>query len=507
MSRPTLIVGLAALLIAAGATMASAQRRSPAELEQQISVIEKQLAELAEAAVQVPTVAEGVRSLSEQLAVVKQRVDTLATQQQSIPDAVAVLDELSLRTGAIESELASLRTRVAGLDQPSVGAATGGGGVRYAKGFVISTDDGAYSLTLDGYLQTRYQLVVDEDVGDIISQGLRIRRARLGVAGTIVSPNLSFRVLTELRASIPLMDYYVTYQVRPELSVRVGQYKVWFSRNYLTSSSRLILPERQAAVESFRYDRDVQVGLLGELAGERVAYYVGIGNGAGPNQRNDNIDILAVARADVAIIGERIGYDYGDLVPSSSPRLTMGAAVTHDLVALPDEIGGFALVTDVDGIDGRDNVQAISATADAVLRYRGFELSAEWLLRREDWGTILEGQADPGADLADVVGSESTRTHQAVAGHVAYTIRPEQLLVALGASYGDVPFLGIGGLSSDLELGRQRLELDAVVQLYAGKGRLLGLQYTLTDFGDLYDPADASADTTHRLIVEAQLKF
>lgn len=507
MSRSTLVVGLAALLLAAGATMASAQRRSPAELEQQIAAIEKQLAELAEAAVQVPTVAEGVRSLSEQLAAVKQRVDTLSAQQQSIPDAVAVLDELSLRTGTIERELAALRTRVAGLDQPSVGGATGGGGVRYEKGFVISTDDGAYSLTLDGYLQTRYQLVVDEALGDIISQGLRVRRARFGAAGTIVSPDLSFRLLAELSASVPLTDYYLTYQVRPDLGVRVGQYKVWFSRNYLTSSTRLILPERQAAVESFRYDRDVQVGVVGELAGERVAYYVGIGNGAGPNERNDNIDILVVARADVAILGERIGYDYGDLIPSSSPRLTIGAAATHDLVALPDEIGGFGLVTDVDGIDGRDNVQAISATADAVLRFRGFELSAEWLLRREDWGTILEGQSDPGADLADVVGIESTRTHQAITGHVAYTIMPEQLLAALGASYGDVPFLGVGGMPGDLELGRTRLELHGVVQLYDDKGRLLGLQYTLTDFGDLYDPADASADTTHRLILEAQLKF
>ncbi|HUH03384.1 MAG TPA: porin [Kofleriaceae bacterium] len=507
MSRPSLIVGLAALLIAAGATMASAQRRSPAELEQQIAAIEKQLAELAEAAVQVPTVAEGVRSLSEQLAVLKQRVDTLSTEQRSIPDAIAVLDELSQRTGTLESEVAALRTRVAGLDQPSVGAASGGGGVRYDRGFVISTDDGAYSLTLDGYMQTRYQLVVDEDWGDIISQGLRIRRARLGASGTIVSPNLSFRVLTELTATPPLMDYYLTYQVWPELGVRAGQYKVWFSRNYITSSTRLILPERQAAVESFRYDRDAQVGLLGELASERISYYVGIGNGGGLNQRNDNIDILVLARADVAILGERIGYDYGDLIRSSSPRLTVGAAVIHDLVAVPDEIGGFALVTDVDGMDGRDNVQVISATADAVLRYRGIEVSLEWLLRREDWGTILEGQANPGADLADVVGTESTRTHHAVAGHVAYAVRPEQLLVAVGASYGDVPFLGIGGLPSELELGRQRLELDGVVQLYDAKGRLLGLQYTLTDFGELYDPADASADTTHRLILEAQLKF
>jgi hypothetical protein len=504
--RTLLLAGFAALLLLSGARDARAQRRAPDAIEARIADLEKQLAELAEAAVQVPTVAEGVRSVSEQLAVLKQQVDTLGTQQKTIPDAVAVMDRLSLRTRELDAEMASLRTRVAGLEQPSSGSGTGGGGVSYAGGFVLSTDDGAYSLTLDGYLQTRYELGLDEGL-EIEEQALRLRRGRIGASGTIASPALSFRILTELTATQPLMDYYVDYQIKPAVAVRFGQYKVRFDRNYLTSSTKLILPERQAAVESFRYDRDIQVGLMGEVADERVAYYAGIGNGAGLNRGNDNIDILAVARADVAIVGERIGYDYGDLSQTSPTRVTAGLAVTHDLVAVPDAIGAFGLVTDVDGVDGRDNVQVISATADAVVRYRGLEVVAEWLFRREDWGTILQGQVDPGADLADVVGVESVRSYHAVAAQAAYTVRPKQLLVGLGATFGDVPFLGVSGRGSGLALGRQRLEVDALVQLYSGAGRLLGLQYTLTDLGDLYDDADSARDVTHRVILETQLEF
>ena len=54
-------------------------------LADRIAALEKKIAGLEEAAVQVPTVSEAARSLSEELAKLKQRVDALESQQKSIP--------------------------------------------------------------------------------------------------------------------------------------------------------------------------------------------------------------------------------------------------------------------------------------------------------------------------------------------------------------------------------------------------------------------------------------
>lgn len=492
---PALVV--AALVAVSGP--ATAQPR--ASLADRVAALEKEIAKLEEAAVQVPTVSESVQKLSQDLATITQRLDTLEHGQKSIPDAVKVLDDLGGRVHALEQAVAAVRADVAVIGAPEV-AGGGGGGVTYDKGFHWTTGDGRYGLTLDGYMQARYQGQVNSAVDDVTESTLRIRRGRIGAKGTMATPDLKFRLLFELLAQRSMLDYYVDYALMGKrLALRFGQYKVQMTRNYLTSSTKLLFPERSTSLERLRYDRDVQVGLHGESWHGRVGYYLGIGNGAGPNTVNSNIDFTETLRMDLAVLGDRLGYGYGALGRSEEPRLTVGAGVIHDLAAVPDQISGTDFVTDVDANGTRDNVRVITTSADALFHYRGVELALEWLWRHEDWGSILAGQSPT---LTDVVGTEASRDYHYVAGHAAYAILPHKLVAAARASWAHMPFLGVGGRSSGVPTGKRLLEIDGSVQLFAAAHRSLGLEYSFFDYTRLTGSGEARH---HRVILEAQLKF
>jgi len=503
----TVVVGLSAAVHAQ-----PAPRRDPAQLAADVAALQAEVAALKPAAVVVPTLAEAVQRVSEQLEVLAGQVAELDRGQKSIPEAVTVLDQLRRRVDDLAVAVSGLRTEVADIEQPH--AAGAGGGSSYDKGFAWTTSDGRYGLGLDGYAQARWQAAMlagderDQAVADggsrLAENTLRIRRGRFGGRGWLGSKALQWRLLFELVKSPSLLDYYVDYTVRRELVVRVGQWKSQFTHNFITSSTELSFPDRPQSIERLRYDRDVQVGAWGRVAGDRVGYFAWVGNGAGPNAVNDNIDFLVGVRGDAVVLGKRF-KGYGDQAGLERPAVMVGAGVIHDLVAVPDAVGSIPLRTDVDLRGGRDNVRVISASGDATLRWKGLEVAAELVYRHEDWGTILEGQVMNGPDLADVVGTAAGRDYVSIHGEASYFVLPHELLAALRIGRADVPFLGVGGARSALPPGNQVFEAEGLVQLYGERGRLLGLQYAYSDFDG--DGPDGAGDKQHRLILEAQLNM
>lgn len=493
-----------ALVIALAITLsatAHAQRRDTAALEQDLAALRAEVAELRELAVQAGTNGAAVQELSQRLVVLEQQLDTLRREQASFPDVVEVIDRLTLDVDALEQEVGTLRTRLADLEQPAArGAGAGGGAVAYDRGFLLRTADGAYALALTGYAQTRYQLEVVD--GDLDTNTFAVRRARIGARGHLGTEDFQYKILAELLESPALRDYYLDWRAHDHVWIRAGQDKVHFTRSYITSSTKLAFPERPAAIDALRYGRDPGVAVHGELADDRLAYWVSLSNGAGENRRNDNIDLLVVGRLEAAVIGERIGYGFGDVTGSESPRLTVGAGVAHDLSAVPGELGGVPVQSpDVDADGDIDNIRVISASADAVFRYRGLELVAEGVLRREDWGSILDGNAA----WADLIGAEATRTHLGGYAQATYFVTPGQILVGARLGATDLPALGVGGEDGADPTFDRALEVDALAELYWRGARLLGVQYTL---GSLQARDETAGDvTTHRVIVEAQIQF
>jgi hypothetical protein len=476
-------------------------QRAPSATKEEIEALKQDLEELRQQTVQIPTLSAAVADLSARLANLEQRVGTLESEQKAIPDAIGRLDGLDQKLAELAGDVAAVRTRLGDLEQPW-SPSSSGGGVAYQEGYVWTTADERFAIKLGGYTQGRYLLGIAE--GDVDTSTLALRRARLGVSGHLGSTKLAYRLLLSAIDEPAALDYYVDYAFRDELVLRFGQYKTQFTRSFVTSSTRLDFVERPLAIEGLRYDRDIQAGVHGLLARGRVGYYAGIGNGAGPNALNDNLEVVASARADAVILGQRFGYGYADLGRTRAPSLMIGAGVVHDLVAMPDAIGSIAVNNDVDGDERIDNARVISTSVDAIVRYRGLEAALEAVLRYEAFGTILDHVDN--SELVAAIGERDSRTYLGVTGQVTYLL-PRNILIGGRFGRSRVPFLGVGGRSSRVPRGEHVLELDGLVQLYDERGfRVVGLLYSLHDYRPL-DGATGDGPREHRLIVEGQLVF
>jgi phosphate-selective porin OprO/OprP len=191
----------------------------------------------------------------------------------------------------------------------------------------------------------------------------------------------------------------------PELSLRIGQFKVPFSQEF-TMSIRFIDLAEQSVLYRLIPNRDDGVMLYGSLLDKVVQYEVGVFNGSGRGvyDNNDNKDLAARLRVNPFLTS--------DLDPLKGLRL--GAAGTWGHAESADFGAG---TTDaLDFTTPELAVTFLNATAGALdgLRTRtGFEFSwlygpfsvrAEWI-RRRDQVNVGGGKAYVGEDAWYVSGT------------------------------------------------------------------------------------------------------
>lgn len=152
-------------------------------------------------------------------------------------------------------------------------------------------------ITLAGYTQVRYQAL--EEAGKI--DGFDIRRARLDVKG-VISPYWSYRVQFDLAGTPKLIDAYAELKINDFFNFTIGQAKIPFSLENLTSSNKLELIDRSQVVEALtargkdvignHNGRDIGVQLGGTILKLKdrplVDYRLGVYNGSGINTADNN---------------------------------------------------------------------------------------------------------------------------------------------------------------------------------------------------------------------------
>lgn len=147
-------------------------------------------------------------------------------------------------------------------------------------------------LRLHGWAQTRFT----DAAG--IKNSFELRRARLDMRGDITD-KIAYRMQVDFVRSPVLLDAYVDLNHLSWAKLRVGQFKVPFSFENLTSSRDLLTIERSVAVlalvpgrDTGNNGRDIGFRLEGNIVrgdGKPIFdYTVGMFNGAGINRRDDN---------------------------------------------------------------------------------------------------------------------------------------------------------------------------------------------------------------------------
>ena len=172
------------------------------------------------------------------------------------------------------------------------------------------------------------------------SPSLTIRRARLQFKGHVFNEHNKFK--TELALSprdmgfdgvvahrTPILDWYFDFTYLRDLTLRVGQYKVPYSRQRVVSSGDLQLVDRSLANGEFNLDRDIGIDIRSKdfLGLDKLRYYAGVYFGEGRDQfRPSNFDMFYLARVEVLPFGMFKDYKEADFERSLRPRLSLGAA-------------------------------------------------------------------------------------------------------------------------------------------------------------------------------------
>jgi hypothetical protein len=269
------------------------------------------------------------------------------------------------------------------------------------SGLTFTSTDGRFELTTKLRGQFRWTLDHEGASGSTL-QSLQIRRARLQFTGHAFGEHNAFKVELgfsprDLNLDVdgsrttPLLDWYVDFTHLRDLSLRIGQFKVPYSRQRVVSSGDLQLVDRSIANNEFNLDRDIGLDLHSEdfLGLERLRYHVGAYLGEGRDQFElSTFEMMYIGRVEVLPMGMFEDYEEADLERGSKPRLSLGAAYAF-LDGAQNNQGVLGSAPTDGGTTDYHNV-----TADLMFFVAGFSLFGDvyWRTGRREFGeaTIVD---------------------------------------------------------------------------------------------------------------------
>ncbi|WP_164019769.1 porin [Pyxidicoccus trucidator] len=255
------------------------------------------------------------------------------------------------------------------------------------KGFTVATDDGRYSATVRARFQMR-ETVTGQDLEGAPrrwTQEQQVRSVRLFLLGNVLNPDLKYTLQLafggndfEAGSSSPIFDAWVEYTAVRDLNVRVGQFFVPFDRARTIRESSLQFVDRPIIIGELTLDRDMGVMLssndfLG--VGGLLSYNLGFFGGEGRNRFGPSTPgLLYVARFAVRPFGAFDDDVEGDLQRLPKPRLMVGVAGAYN-----QKTNRQRSTTGTTFVLG--TFDYVHADVDAVFKYRGLSVLAEFLYR------------------------------------------------------------------------------------------------------------------------------
>lgn len=386
------------------------------------------------------------------------QVESLTARQRELEAQVSALsatidrwsalrgvdDEMRMTLEALRGELAQLRRRQASETTPRFQ-------VGFDRGLYFSV--GAFRLTLNGWTQARYVGEANSTMANVST--FQVRSAALATTFELGRWALGRLELDLGSTYIPAAPFAepeswlreAFIEVRPVgwLAIRGGRLRAPLGRQRLVARMDLADPERNLATLAFTSPQDLGVLVAASPWDGRLLVEAAVTNGEQPWAmdvgRNGNLDLRYTFR----VVGSPLGMvrpREGDFHASSPARFSLGAAASYDLVPQDKPLDPAAV--------DRDNVEVVTATAEATFAWRWLALQAEYFYRREHHGGQLATKEFHGAYL------------QAQATPV-----PRWLLLALHGAYAEPHALGAtaalpGGQAPGFEGGRLSPKLSIV---------------------------------------------
>ncbi|MBK7826874.1 porin [Nannocystis sp.] len=265
------------------------------------------------------------------------------------------------------------------------------------KGLEFRSKDGRFALATSLRFGFMYSYKRDPALADDNHHNFEIRRFRMVLGGNLFgAKNKYFLQLAfaprelDLRDGVvhgtPVYDAYLQFEQLRDLTVRIGQYRVMYTRERNIADVNPLLIDRSLANSEFNVDRDIGLDIRSDDLGgiKKLRYYAGVFLGEGRDyQKATDAGFMYVGRFDALPLGLFDDYDASDLWRLQKFRLSFGVAYAYNDRAKKDK--GVLGAAPADG--GSTNYH--NATTDLMLKYAGWSLEAAYLWR--------QGQRNPGS--------------------------------------------------------------------------------------------------------------
>jgi len=197
----------------------------------------------------------------------------------------------------------------------------------YNGGFTLGSADGNWSLKLNGLSQVRFVWNnQDDSSGDTNRWGFENRRTRLKFSGHVVDPSWGYMIYGDFwsSGSFNLLDAWISKSFENGWSMRVGQFKEAYLREFLTSAAKGLTVERSLVNSEFSTGR-VQ-GVSFDYSGDQFRGNLQWHNGMGRTNSTAltmDTEMAFAARGEFLAAGNwkqfgdmtsRRGSEYGALV-------------------------------------------------------------------------------------------------------------------------------------------------------------------------------------------------
>jgi hypothetical protein len=271
-------------------------------------------------------------------------------------------------------------------EQDSVDVATSKPLIRYgSKGFELASSDGNYLMQIQWRGQFRLAYPTDSDpitLSDFDEQQLymRVNRARMKVGGHVFDPALKYYLEYDLFGS-NLLDFRMMLDKLPYLKLKVGQWKVHYTRERVISSGKQQTVERSIVNRPFTVDRQQGASLYGRLNGNGMAdfnYWISVLMGTGRGAReNDDKHPMIMGRWQWNFMGEPLEFTGSDLEYHKKfvGIIALAGLTNRSPYTRFSTAGGGQLVGFEEGVAGQYRVnQLLLETAG---KYKGFSWQQE----------------------------------------------------------------------------------------------------------------------------------
>ena len=355
------------------------------------------------------------------------------------------------------------------------------------KGLTLATPDGLFQTRIQWRFQGRWTYPERSDPRDKKAftdneeSTFELRRVRMKVGGHGYQPWIKYYFEVDWQpgrdfddgagnAATRLIDWRIMLEKYPWAKLRIGQWKINYSRERVDSSGKQTMVERSIMNRVFTIDRQIGAMLYGRVnpgTPVDVNYYLGVYSGSGRGvAKNDDDNMMYMGRLQWNVFGRELKWRQSDVAFHKKPTasLSIGGYTTIGKCTrwssggcgqIKDDVTKFTATEDKTGQFRVDGMQVGSA-----FKYRGFAWQHE-----THWKQVKDSEAAAGQQKTNMFGG------YAMAGYFPHYLMPavpKPLEVAFRYSHVDTNVHKPGGFRQEYTLGfnwffaghRNKLTLD-----------------------------------------------